>query len=82
MCTGNKSVSGQLYTITNFKLNKRLMCLDESTRDVHFLSRALFASSKHLALIICEHICHWVEHLLVYTHKDSADLRAICQMLG
>lgn len=34
--------------------------------------RALFASSKHLTLLICVHRCHWVEHLLVHTQKYSA----------
>lgn len=44
--------------------------------------RALFASLKHLALLICVYICHWVEHLLGHTQKFSVDLRAICHWLG
>lgn len=66
---------------THLELSKRLTCLYNSHGMYISSVRALFASSKHLALLICVHICHWVEHLLVHTQKYSADLRAICHML-
>lgn len=81
MRKGNESINGQLHMSTNFELKG--LCVYVNTHGTYISSvRTLFASLKHLVLLICVHICHWAEHLLVLAQKYSVDLKAICHMLG